>query len=538
MGSPAVGRTASTAVGSTGARVESTFESRSPATGEVLGTFPVMSAAEVTAAVGTARAAAPAWWSAGFDGRRAALLRWAGWLATHDREVVDLVHAENGKPVIDARLELLLTCEHIRWAARSARRVLGPRRIRGGPVTPDYGARLDYLPFGVVGVIGPWNYPLLTPTGSVAYALAAGNTVVFKPSELTPALGLLLAEGFAAANPDLPAGVLTAVTGRGETGAALCAAGVDKVAFTGSAATARRVLATCAETLTPVVAECGGKDAAIVAEDADLAAAARIVAWGAMANAGQTCAGVERVYVVAGVRDAFLTHLRRQLAGIHAGAGERAAYGPMTLPGQADVVRRHVDDALARGGSALLGGPESLRAPFIDPIVLVDVPEDSAAVREETFGPTMTVRTVADVDEAVALANGSRYGLGAAVFSRRQGDRIAARLDAGMVSVNSVLSFAAIPGLPFGGRGESGFGRVHGADGLREFARPRSVATRRPGVPGLDVTRFDPLPGTSAALRLVLRLRHGGTAAGLATGLSGLSRATRARAARRSARGR
>nr|WP_255360497.1 aldehyde dehydrogenase family protein [Frankia sp. EI5c] len=494
--------------------METKFESHNPATGEVLGIYPVMSGEEVAAAVAVGASAAAAWRSGGFDGRRRALLRWAARLAAREREVVDLVHAENGKPHLDARVELLLTCEHIRWAARNAGRVLRTRRVRSGLLMINHAARVGYRPYGVVGVIGPWNYPLLTPVGSIAYALAAGNTVVFKPSELTPALGLLLADTFTAANPDLPAGVLSVVTGRGETGAALCRSGVDKIAFTGSAATARRVLASCAETLTPVVAECGGKDPAIVAEDADLAAAARALAWGAVSNAGQTCAGVERVYVVAGVRDAFLTHLRRQLADIRSGSGTGAHYGPMTMPGQADVVRRHVEDALARGGSAVVGGRESLRGRHIDPIVLVDVPEDSAAVREETFGPTVTVRTVTDVDEAVELANDSRYGLGAAVFSRCRGEEIAGRLDAGMVSVNSVLSFAAIPGLPFGGSGESGFGRIHGADGLREFARPRAVAARRPGVPGLDVTRFDPVPGTSAILRAVLRLRHarGGTA--------------------------
>ncbi|CUU58000.1 aldehyde dehydrogenase (NAD+) [Parafrankia irregularis] len=489
---------------------EAKFESRNPATDEVVGTFAVMSADEVAAAVRSARSARSAWQAAGFAGRRAALLRWAAWLAAHEHEIVDLVHAENGKPAIAARLELLLTCEHIRWAARNARPVLRERRVRTTALMIDYAARVGYLPYGVVGVIGPWNYPLLTPTGSLAYALAAGNTVVFKPSELTSALGLLLVEGFTAANPELPDGVLVGVTGGGETGTALCRAGVDKIAFTGSGATARKVLATCAATLTPVVAECGGKDAAIVAEDADIAAAARMVAWGAASNAGQTCAGVERVYVVAGVRDAFLTELGRQLADVRPGSDPQAAYGPMTMPGQADVVRRHVADALARGGSALLGGPQAVRGRFVDPIVLVDVPEDSAAVQEETFGPTMTVRTVADVDEAVALANDSRYGLGAAVFSRARGGEIAGRLDAGMVSVNSVLSFAAIPALPFGGRGESGFGRIHGADGLREFARPRSVAARRPGVRGLDVTRFDPYPGTSAVLRAALRVRHRG----------------------------
>ncbi|CAO5260049.1 aldehyde dehydrogenase family protein [Frankia sp. AgKG'84/4] len=481
-----------------------------PVTGAVVGRFPVHGAADVAAALERARAAAGWWAKLGADERRARLLRWAAYLAGQDGELVALLHEENGKVAADARIELLTALEHIRWAARQARRVLRTRRVLPGPFLADHTARVEYRPLGVVGVIGPWNYPILTPVGSIAYALAAGNTVVFKPSEHTPALGTRLARTFAEANPDAPAGVLGVVTGFGATGAALCAAGVDKIAFTGSAATGRAVMAACASTLTPVVVECGGKDPMVVADDADTRAAARAAAWGAMSNGGQTCAGVERVYVTRAAAEPFLAELRRALDGIHPGAGPDASYGPMTMPGQLDVVRRHVDDALAHGAYALVGGRKSVGEVFVEPVVLVDVPEDSAAVQEETFGPTLTVRTVADVDEAVELANGTAYALGATVFSRRHGDEIASRLDAGMVSVNAVLSFAAIPGLPFGGSGESGFGRVHGPEGLREFARPRSVATRRLALPGTTLTTFRRPPGLLAAVARAARLRHGG----------------------------
>jgi len=303
--------------------------------------------------------------------------------------------------------------------------------------------------------------------------------------------------------------VLSLVTGLGETGAALCRAGVDKIAFTGSARTGRRVMAACAETLTPVVLECGGKDPVIVADDADLRAAASHVVWGALSNAGQTCAGVERVYVTAAVRDAFLAEVRRALDGVRPGAGPDASYGPMTMRGQIDVVRRHIADALERGGTALVGGPRSVGDTYIEPVVLLDVPEDSAAVREETFGPTMTITTVANVDEAVRLANDTAYGLGATVFSRSRGEEIAQRLEAGMVSVNAVLAFAGIPALPFGGSGESGFGRIHGAEGLREFSRTRAIATRLVSPPGIELTSFRRLPGMDAILRQVIRVRHG-----------------------------
>ncbi len=507
-----VGASAAVAAGpaaEAGSASESTFASTNPVTGAVVGRFPMSSPRRVSAAVAAARAAAPWWAGLGAAGRRDHLLRWAAHLARHDRELVELLHAENGKTTADARIELLLTLEHIRWAARHAGRVLRTRRVLPGPFLANHTARVEYRPLGVVGVIGPWNYPLLTPVGSIAYALAAGNPVVFKPSEYTPALGSWLAQAFAAANPAAPAGVLGVVTGFADTGAALCAAGVDKIAFTGSAASGRAVMATCAQSLTPVILECGGKDPCIVADDADVVAAARAAVWGAMANAGQTCAGVERIYVTAAVAEQFLAEVRRALATVRPGGGPDASYGPMTMPGQAAVVRRHVGDALARGATALLGGVDAVGETFIAPIVLVDVPEDSPAVQEETFGPVVTVRTVADVDEAVALANGTPYALGATVFSRRHGDEIARRLDAGMVSVNAVLAFAGIPALPFGGSGESGFGRVHGAEGLREFARPRSVATLRLPLPGTTLTSFQRTPGLLAAVSWVAGRRHG-----------------------------
>jgi acyl-CoA reductase-like NAD-dependent aldehyde dehydrogenase len=324
--------------------------------------------------------------------------------------------------------------------------------------------------------------------GSISYALAAGNAVVFKPSEYTPAIGRWLVEAFAEVVPEQP--VLQLVTGFGETGNALCTTGVDKLAFTGSTATGKKVMAACADRLTPVVIECGGKDALIVAADADIDAAVEAAVWGGLSNAGQTCAGVERVYAVESVYDEFVAKVTSEAAKVRGGADGAADYGPITMPGQLDVIRRHIDDALAAGGRAVLGGPESVQPPFVQPVVLVDVPDSSAAVREETFGPTLTIAKVRDEDEAVARANASSYGLGAAVFSARGGRRIAERLSCGCVSINSAISFAMVPELPFGGVRDSGFGRIHGADGLREFAWPRSVTSVRFPAP-LKVTSFD-----------------------------------------------
>jgi aldehyde dehydrogenase (NAD+) len=489
------------------ATTSSTFDSLNPATGDVVATFSINGEDDVRAAVATARKAAHWWGTLGFDQRKRFLLRWCGELAAEQEDLVTLIRAENGKPRDDAFLEVLLALEHIMWAARNAKRVLRPRRVPSGLLMVNHTAYLEYRPFGVVGVIGPWNYPVFTPLGSIAYALAAGNAVVFKPSEYTPAIGQWIADAFARANPDAPAGVFSLVTGFGDTGAALCRSGVDKLAFTGSARTGRKVAAACAETLTPVLMECGGNDALIVAADADLGAAADAAVWGALSNAGQTCAGVERVYVTRAVRDAFLDELRSRALDARPDGGPDAAYGPMTMPGQAATVRRHVADALSSGGTALVGDVDSVGEPFVDPVVIVDAAESSSAVREETFGPTITVRTVEDVDEAIRLANDSPYGLGSAVFSRRAGMDIARRIKAGMTSINSVLAFAGVPSLPFGGSGESGYGRIHGPIGLREFAQPKAITKRRFTSP-IELTTFNRDPKRVDLLRRVARFRY------------------------------
>jgi aldehyde dehydrogenase (NAD+) len=370
-------------------------------------------------------------------------------------------------------------------------------------------------------VIGPWNYPVFTPMGSIAYALAAGNAVVFKPSELTPGVGVWLADTLSEVVPDQ--GLFQVVTGYGETGNALCRAGVDKVAFTGSPATGRKIMAACAETLTPVLIEAGGKDALIVADDADVAAAADAAAWGAFANAGQTCTGVERVYVHEQVYDEFLGELTRRARALHAGGDPTAKIGPMTLPGQVDVARRHIEDALARGGRAVVGGPEAVGERYIQPTVLVDVPEDSVAVTEETFAPTVTVAKVSSNDEAVARANSTSYGLGATVFSRRKGMDLAARIRSGMTAINGVISFAGIPELPFGGIGESGFGRIHGPDGLKEFTYAKAIARQRMK-PAVALTTFDRTEKAEQTLATLVNVLHGG-----ATQLPKLTRKDRGR---------
>ena len=481
----------------------STFESLDPATGEVVGTHPIQTEEEVRAAVARARDEA-VWWSAlGYAGRKEHLNAWKAAITQRLPELADLVHREMGKPVSDAMLEAGLAIDHIGWAAGHAKKVLGRRRVPSGLLMVNQAATVEYRPLGVVGVIGPWNYPVFTPIGSIAYALAAGNAVVFKPSEFTPGVGAWLVQVF---QDVVGRPVLQLVTGLGETGNALCRSGVDKLAFTGSTATGKKVMAACAETLTPVVIEAGGKDSVIVDEDADVVAAADAALWGACSNAGQTCIGVERVYVHEKVYDEFVATITEKARRIEASADGKV--GPITMPKQLDVIRSHVEDALARGGRAVVGGPDAVGERFVQPTILVDVPEDSLAVQEETFGPTMTIAKVRDMDEAVELTNATRYGLGNTVFSKRHGLAIAERVRSGMSAVNGVISFAGVPSLPFGGVGESGFGRIHGPDGLKEFTYPKAIARQR-FKSLVEVTTFDRTEKAEKQFVQVLNLLHG-----------------------------
>src|SRR5215467_10584523 len=387
-----------------------TFDSLNPATNEPVGAFPIFGEDEVSETVAKAREAA-AWWSGlSWKDRQTKLLSWKSYLTRYIMRLAEVVHAETGKPIADAQLEILLAIVHIDWAARHAQKVLRPQKVRSGLVAFNHVSSVQYHPLGVVGVIGPWNYPVFTPIGSIAYALAAGNAVVYKPSEFTPATGGWLVNSFAEVVPDFP--VLQLVTGFGETGSHLARSGVDKIAFTGSTKTAKKVMAACAENLTPMVAECGGKDAMIVAADANLDAAADAAVWGALSNAGQTCVGVERIYVVQDVYHTFIEKLADPVSGLRPGDDREADYGPMTMPGQLEVIEQHIADAMACGGRAVVGGLGSIRKPYVGPVILADVPETSSAVTDETFGPTVTVKPVANLAEGVRLANASRYGLG------------------------------------------------------------------------------------------------------------------------------
>jgi acyl-CoA reductase-like NAD-dependent aldehyde dehydrogenase len=487
-----------------GVTVGATFESHDPATGDVIGTYPVDSADEVNGAVQRARTAAASWAGLGFAERRRVLGAWRSELIRRSDELTSLVRAENGKPLADAMMELVVAAAHVDWASKHARRVLGRRRVSSGLLMINQSAWVEYQPLGVIGVIGTWDYPVFGPIGSAAYALAAGNTVVLKPSEWTPGVGKWLADSFGAIAGDQR--IFQVVTGLGPTGEALCRSGVDKISFTGCPATAKKVMAACAETLTPVAIDGGGTDALLVDADADLDAAADAAVWGGMSNAGQTCIAIERVYVHEQVYDAFVAKVVGIAKNLRAGDGQ--PIGPLTMPSQADTIRRHIADALEHGGKALVGGVDAVGDRYVQPTVLVDVPEVSAAVREETFGPTLTIAKVRDMDEAVQKANGTRFGLGGAVFSRTRGIELARRMRSGMTSVNGVLTFAGVPSLPYGGVGDSGFGRIHGPDGLREWSRSKAVTRQRFTSP-VRTTTFTRRESDNRRLATLARILYG-----------------------------
>lgn len=484
-----------------------TFESLNPATGEVIATHPIHDRDDVLAAVERARSVSDWWQAIGFDGRKEYLNKWRVVLTSRLAELSDLMHREGGKPFGDAQMEAGLAIDHLAWAAKNAKKVLGRSIVNPGMLMTNQLATVEYKPLGVVGVIGPWNYPVFTPMGSIAYALAAGNTVVFKPSEYTPTVGKFLVDTFADVLDDRP--VLQLITGMGETGGHLTSAGADKIAFTGSTATGKKVMAACAETLTPVIVEAGGKDSLIVDEDADLGAAAEAALWCSMSNAGQTCIGTERVYVHEKVHDEFIEELLSRARQVRPGFDDGGNYGPATMPSQLGIIKSHIEAAIADGGKVLLGGDDAVGARFVQPTIIAGVPEDSIAMTEETFGPTLIVNKVADMDEAVRLTNATRYGLANAVFGKRNATDVARRVRSGMTSINSVLSYAGVPSLPFGGVGDSGFGRIHGPDGLREFTYAKSITKQVMPSP-VALQTFAKSKGTDKRFAQIIRLLHGG----------------------------
>jgi acyl-CoA reductase-like NAD-dependent aldehyde dehydrogenase len=453
-----------------------------PATGEVIARVPDTSAEELAEMAKRGRAAQAGWEALGFDGRALVMRRAQKWLMDNKERVIQTIVSETGKTWEDAQFaELSYGAAAFGFWAKHAEGYLADERVRSSAVfVKGKKLMLRHRPLGLIGVIGPWNYPLTNSFGDSIPALMAGNSVILKPSEITPLTSMLMAEGLRESG--LPEHVFQVATGRGGTGAALVDE-VDMIMFTGSTATGKKVMAKAAESLTPVSLELGGKDPMIVLRDADVERAANVAVYYSMQNSGQTCISIERVYVEQPVYDAFVAKVTEKALALRQGKPSgpgSVEVGAMTFPPQLDIVERHVNDALAKGARAVVGGKRG-DGMFFEPTVLLDVDHTMDCMREETFGPTLPIMKVADAEEAIRLANDSPYGLGASVFGKdlSRAESVARRIESGSVCINDALINYSALELPMGGAKASGLGSRHGAGGIRKYCSQQAILISR-----------------------------------------------------------
>lgn len=463
-----------------------------PASGEVLREFECATPAEVADAVQRARAAQPAWAGTRLKKRLEVVQKFQRLLSERKQQIARIITSESGKPYVEALLtEILVALDTSRFLLDESFEFLREKAVpHGSLATTTKSGRLVREPHGVIGIISPWNYPFSIPATQSLAALVTGNVVVLKPSELTPLSGIELASLLREAG--VPENVFQLVLGDGLTGAALVESGIDKLVFTGSVATGKRIAQMAAGKLLPVVLELGGKDPMIVLEDADLDVAASGAVWGAFVNAGQACLSIERCYVHRSIYDSFVSLCAEKAKQLRVGNGmdPETDVGPLIHDRQLGTVDRHIEDARARGGRVMTGGEllPSLGPNFYSPTVLADVNQQMLIMREETFGPVLPIMPFACDDEAIRLANDSEYGLAASVWTRdrKRGERIARQIKAGTVMVNDAVSCYGISEAPHGGIKASGIGRTHGKVGLEEMVRTKYLdvdlvpGTRKP----------------------------------------------------------
>ncbi len=461
---------------------QATIEVRNPADGSVVGEVPIDSAEAVAAKARELRLFQPEWEAMGPNGRKSWLLKFQDWVLDNAERITDVVQSETGKVRADASLEAPLTADLLNYWAGNAEKFLADRHPKPHNLLMMT-KRLTtvHRPYPVVGLIIPWNFPFANAALDGVAALAAGAALLLKPSEVTPLGAVEFARGWSeiGAPP-----VLALTTGYAETGAAVIA-NSDYVHFTGSTATGRKVAVACAERLIPYSLELGGKDPAVVLADADLERAANGIAWGGMINSGQVCVSIERVYVEAPVYDEFVAKLTAKVGQLRQGQDDdryRFDVGAMATAAQRDIVARHVDEAVAGGARVTTGGRPTGIGTFFQPTVLADVDQSMSCMREETFGPTLPVVKVADEDEAIRLANDSRYGLSASVWTSdpARGERVARKLEAGAVNINDAMANGFHFGLPMPGWKDSGIGaRNGGAEGILKYCRAQAITTPR-----------------------------------------------------------
>ena len=497
-----------------------------PTDGSLVGELALTPSHEVPQRVARARSVQSGWASLEPRDRVRRLKGLLDAVGSRTREIEETIIAETGKPRTEALVEVVAILDLLRFYLKKAPAFLQTRRVPTGWLLWK-SAYLDRDPLGVIAIISPWNYPFILSMSPVITALFGGNAAVLKPSEFTPYTGLLAED--LARDAGLPQGLVQVIIGTGITGEALVRSGVDKVVFTGGSATGRKVLAAAAESLTPVILELGGKDAAIVLEDAKLERAVKGVLWGGFQNAGQACIGVERVFVVDEVYETFLRLLLEEVWKIKAGSRPGVDMGPMVVPEQLRKVEEQLRDALDRGGKVAAGGHRADPASNVfHPTILTEVNRASTVLHDETFGPLLPVVRVKDQEEAIRMTNESPYGLSASVWTedRRRGVGVAKRLRVGAVTVNDVLVHYGLPGLPFGGVGESGFGRTKGLEGLGELTRTRGTVVDRVGLER-EPWWFPYSRTTESILRATIQFRWKGGIVGLMSGMSALLRRKR-----------
>ena len=455
----------------------------SPATEAPIGEITVTTPDEVRAVVQRARAAQPAWEALGFDARRRYMDKALKVLLARQEEFIDVIVRETGRSRTETiMMEILPSCDSLAYYSKRAKKILADQKV---PLhlLKNKKMMLTYRPLGVIGIITPWNGPFILSLNPTVQALMAGNTVVLKPSEVTPFSGKLVGELFR--DVGLPENVVNVVEGDGETGAALVDSGVDKISFTGSVRTGRKIGEACGRSLTPCTLELGGKDPMIVCADADLVRASNGAVFGAMMNSGQFCSSTERVYVVESVAEEFIRRVVDKVKTLKLGTSGDFDLGPIIWPNQLEIIERHVQDAVAKGAKILTGGKRAHETGklFYEPTVLVDVTHDMALMREETFGPILPIVRVRDENEALRLANDCVYGLAANVWTKDNDKavRLAKRIDAGAVCVNDSAITYGVTEAPFGGRKASGVGQVNGDAGLKSYCFAQPIVLDRFG---------------------------------------------------------
>jgi acyl-CoA reductase-like NAD-dependent aldehyde dehydrogenase len=458
------------------------LESFNPATGELVGTVETITPAKVQGIVDDVAEVQPFWAALSLEDRARYMRRAVDVLLAEIDEIAELLTNEQGKPRVESyTMELLPTVDSLKWIADNGPQILSDEKLSMPIILKSKSAKFTYEPIGVVGVIAPWNYPWSIPFGEVAIALMCGNGVVLKPASLTPVIGDRIRQTFEKAG--LPEGLIRTIHGGGRVGDALVKSTAGKIFFTGSVEVGKKVGVECAKRMKGSVLELGGKDPQIVCADADLANAVSGSVWGGFANAGQTCSGIERVYVVDEVADRFLEGVVRETERLTVGDPREwtTEIGPMVSDDQAAIVTELVDDAVENGAKKLTGGPtkvKGMKGSFIAPIVLTEVTHDMRIMNEEIFGPVLPVMKVASEEEAIKLANDSQFGLGASVWTkdRAKGERMSHQIESGMVWTNDHSFSHGACQCAWGGVKDSGLGRSHSKFGFYECVNIKQLA--------------------------------------------------------------